>query len=135
MASQQDNAQGKTVKVIVAGGRDYADYEVMSRTLDAVFAAWPEEIIIVSGRAKGADTLGERYAAEHGLATSLHPADWKRHGRKAGYRRNEEMGKLADRLVAFWDGQSKGTKHMIDHMRSLGKDALVFGYDGRELAE
>lgn len=130
MVSPHDNEQGKTVKVIVAGGRDFDDYEVMASTLDAVFAAWPENIVIVSGQAPGADTLGERYAAEHGLATSLHPADWKRLGKTAGYRRNEEMGMLADRLVAFWDGQSKGTKHMIDFMRSLGKEVLVYSYEG-----
>lgn len=103
------------MKVIVAGSRDFTDYSLVKSTLDALRESMPDtEIEIVHGDARGADKLGERYAKEHGLKFSAHPADWDRHGRSAGYRRNEDMAKISQALVAFWDGLSKGTKHMID---------------------
>ena len=51
--------------------------------------------------------------------------DWDRYGRGAGFRRNTEMAEHADALVAVWDGASRGTKHMIDTMRRLGKKVYV----------
>ncbi len=63
--------------------------------------------------ARGADRLGERYAKERGYPVRLFPADWEKFGKSAGYRRNAEMAKYADGLIAFWDGRSAGTGHMI----------------------
>ena len=71
------------------------------------------DIEIVSGTAKGADQLGEKYAKEKGYPVKQFPADWSK-GKSAGYVRNEEMAKYADALIAFWNGLSKGTGHMID---------------------
>lgn len=100
-------------KVIVAGGREFDDYELLKMKLDILLQN-KEEVIIVSGAARGADKLGERYAKERGYAISSHPANWNRYRNSAGYVRNREMAKLGDALVAFWDGKSKGTRHMID---------------------
>ncbi|MCY9592374.1 DUF2493 domain-containing protein [Paenibacillus chitinolyticus] len=103
------------MKVIVAGSRTFSDYEMLKRKLDLLLALQPRnEIVIVSGAAKGADKLGERYATEKGYRISSHPADWEKCGNNAEYIRNEEMAKKSNALVAFWDGTSKGTKHMID---------------------
>lgn len=88
----------------------------MKRKLDNIFSNIDGEIEIVSGTAAGADTLGERYAAEHGLLIKRMPADWEQYKGSAGYRRNEEMAKYVapdGACVVFWNG-SRGTGHMID---------------------
>jgi len=101
------------VKVIIAGGRDFKDYGLLCRKAD-YYLSRQDEIEIVSGTAKGADKLGERYADERGYKITRFPADWGTFGNSAGYRRNEEMAQYADALIAFWNERSKGTKHMID---------------------
>jgi hypothetical protein len=72
------------------------------------------KIYILSGKARGADLLGERYAKENLLEVLEFPADWETFGKRAGFKRNEEMANEAHALIAFWDGESHGTKHMID---------------------
>lgn len=102
-------------RVIVAGGRDFNDYNLLKNKLDhALRNRINEGIVIVSGAARGADKLGERYAKERGYEIDSHPADWEKHGKSAGYIRNKEMAQCSDALMAFWDGKSRGTKHMID---------------------
>ena len=100
-------------KVIVAGGRDFNNYEVLKARLDTILNK-KAEIVLVSGGARGADSLGERYALERNLPCKIFPGNWELHGKSAGYKRNAEMAEYADALVAFWDGKSKGTGHMID---------------------
>lgn len=116
--------------IIVAGGREFDNYGLLSRKLDFFLSRKPAgEVRIISGDARGADRLGHRYADEHGIACLVMPADWETHGKKAGYIRNDRMAKEADALVAFWDGQSKGTAHMIKTMESMGKPVRVVRYD------
>lgn len=105
------------MKVIVAGGRDFSNYDLMCQKLDNIFSRLAE-VVIVCGEAKGADSLGRRYAEEHGYKILSYPADWAKYGKSAGFKRNIEMSKVSDALVAFWDGKSKGTKHMIDLMKN-----------------
>lgn len=108
-------------KVIIAGSREFYDYRLLCATLDHLFQHIPlQEIEIVCGKAKGADILGERYAHEHQLAIKYFPAKWKVLGKRAGYVRNEEMAEYADALVAFWDGKSPGTRHMIAIAKKYG---------------
>lgn len=101
-------------KVIVAGSRNFTDYDLLTQKLDTLLQNVTDEIEIVSGTASGADKLGERYAEKRCLSVKRFPADWDKHGKRAGYLRNAEMAKYADALVAFWDGKSKGTEHMIN---------------------
>lgn len=75
--------------------------------------------------ARGADSLGEQYAKERGIPVRYFPADWQTLGKSAGYQRNVQMAAYADALVAFWDGQSKGTKHMIDTARRHKLDIRI----------
>lgn len=84
--------------------------------------------MIVSGHASGADALGERYAQERGLECEQYPADWEAYGRAAGPIRNAEMAEVADALIAFWDGASRGTKNMIDTAKSKGLKVAVVRY-------
>lgn len=64
--------------------------------------------------ARGADSLGAQWALANNIDLIRMPADWDRFGKSAGYRRNEEMAKIANAVITFWDGVSRGTKHMID---------------------
>ncbi|MCP6682939.1 DUF2493 domain-containing protein [Bacillus nakamurai] len=121
------------IKVVVAGGRDFNDYDLLRCKLDSALRnRQNEKIVIVSGKARGADSLGERYARERGYEISEHPADWDKFGKAAGYIRNKEMAEEADALMAFWDGKSRGTKHMIDLAKKNGlKIAIVYYGGGR----
>lgn len=101
-------------KVIIAGSRDFNNYDLLVKKCDKILSQIDNKIEIVSGKASGADTLGENYAKDRGYPVEPFPADWNNLGKKAGYIRNEEMAKYADALIAFWDGESKGTKNMIE---------------------
>lgn len=101
------------MKVIIAGSRTFTDYKALTEHCDHLLSN-QYDIEIVSGTAQGADKLGERYAKEKGYPVKKFPANWDELGKKAGYIRNEQMAKYADALIAFWDGKSKGTKHMIE---------------------
>jgi hypothetical protein len=114
-------------KVIVAGGRDFSDYDLLKSKLDNLLVD-RDPVEIVSGTARGADKLGEFYAKRTQLAVALFPANWDLYGKSAGYRRNEEMAEYADALVAFWDGKSRGTKHMIDLANKSGIQVRVVNY-------
>ena len=106
-------------KVIIAGSRDLTDYALLCSFADEALAG-AEDIEIVSGGARGADDLGERYARERRYALKVLPDDWKEWGRAAGPIRNEQMAGYADALIAFWDGQSAGTRDMIRKAEERG---------------
>ena len=118
-------------KIIIAGSRTFQDYNFLKKSVDMIIEKYypKSNITIVSGRARGADRLGEAYAVERRYKTKLFPADWEQYGKSAGYRRNKEMGDYANVLIAFWDGKSKGTEHMIDYARAQILDTHVFRVD------
>ena len=102
-------------KVIVAGSRSINDYALVERNLNQILKnKLSEDVCIFCGMAKGVDSLGEQYAINHKLYLKMFPANWDRYGNKAGFLRNVEMAEGADALVAFWDGKSRGTQHMIN---------------------
>lgn len=109
-------------KIIIAGGRDFNDYTLLTKVCNEAIPrmAGDNTPVIVSGGAAGADSLGEQYAQENGIAIERHPADWKKHGKAAGPIRNAEMAACADFLIAFWDGKSRGTQNMM--MNAVKKD-------------
>src|SRR5688572_23745979 len=74
----------------------------------------PPDSIIISGGARGVDTIAEVAAESLGLKTMIFPAEWQRYGKSAGHRRNALMVAAADKVVCFWDGRSRGTKGSID---------------------
>ena len=108
-------------RVIIAGSRNFNDYDKMLKVLDELgihLINTIDEIEIVSGHARGADSLGERFAKTYGYPLKIFPADWDTYGKSAGVIRNEQMAKYAseaDRgiLVAFPLGESRGTRNMI----------------------
>ena len=115
------------MKLVIAGGRDFSDYELLKEKVSVVIAD-QSDVEIVSGGARGADSLGERYAREHGLNVRYFPANWDLHGKSAGFIRNREMAIYADTVICFWDGISKGTSHMINLAKSEGKQLIVVKY-------
>lgn len=115
------------IRVIIAGGRDFTDYNKLCEVCDTGFSGCGV-IEIVSGMAKGADLLGERYAIERGHQIKRFPADWDKYGKGAGYRRNVEMANYAGALLAFWDGESRGTLHMINAAKDRGLKVKVINY-------
>ena len=116
------------MKVIIAGGRYFDDYERLCSYCDYLLQN-KDDIEIVSGCAKGADKLGERYASERGYPVKRFPADWGTHGNRAGYLRNEEMALYGDALIAFWDGNSKGTQHMIRIAENNMLETRIYRYE------
>lgn len=98
------------MKVIVAGSRILEDYDLVS---SAIRESGFEITEVVSGCARGVDSVGIDYARRNNIPITKFPANWDKHGKSAGVIRNIQMAKYADGLVAVWDGRSKGTGHMI----------------------
>ena len=117
---------------LVVGSRTFTDYDLMKRKLDAMLINHPKTVI-VSGGAAGADTLAEKYAKEKGLILKVFPANWEIYGNRAGYKRNEQMHKyisIADArgVVAFWDGESKGTQHNFGLAKKYSNEIRIIKF-------
>ena len=115
--------------LIIAGSRT-CTFEDLTGAIWSDWGIWDlvnRASAIISGGAIGADKAGERLAmASPGVELVVMPADWDRYGKSAGFRRNEEMAKVGDKLLAVWDGKSRGTKHMIETMARLDKEYRVY---------
>lgn len=139
------------MRVIVAGGRDFANRTLLDGSFDKdwlelckgiMFEAmlrlytdfgdpyWTpkKELKVLSGMAPGADTLAIDWCVVNWVAWEEWPADWEKYGKRAGIIRNEAMADNADALVAFWDGSSPGTKHMIGAATRRGLEVHVYPY-------
>ena len=110
------------MKGIVAGSRSFVNYALMKAELDAILK---KDDVIICGMAKGADLNGKRYAKERELKVIEMPADWKKYGKSAGYKRNMEMAQIADCSIIFWDGKSPGSRHMINISKNMGLKTIV----------
>ena len=110
------------MRVIIAGSRRINDY---AKVCGAVRRSGFPISRVVSGMAAGVDTLAVRFAREHGLPCDQFPAEWRKWGRRAGYRRNVQMAQHADALIAVWDGRSPGTRHIIETAKARGLPVFV----------
>lgn len=108
------------MKVAIIGSRDFDDYNRLKRILDL----YPITLI-VSGGARGADYLGEKYAKENNIPTKIFEAQWDLFGKRAGFLRNSDIIENSDMIFAFWDGESKGTKDSLDKAKKLKKTTLI----------
>lgn len=118
------------MKLIAAGGRDFVNTNRMIEELQKLVNSGniPECPELVCGMARGADMLAYSLWANNKMPIHNFPANWDKHGKSAGYKRNQEMGEFVDAAVCFWDGNSKGTKHMIGIMNRLNKPVYVVRY-------
>lgn len=115
------------MKYIIAGGRDFKYASI----LEKVCNTFTDIDTVISGCAQGADTLGAEWAVKKGITLQTFPAYWNIYGKSAGFIRNAEMAEYADALIAFWDGKSKGTAHMIKAMKLHKKPYYVYSYQGK----
>lgn len=130
------------MKVVIAGPRDFHDYDVLVRAIEAFIEEHGEITEVVSGAAKGVDTMGEKWAKENSIPIQQFPADWnnlkqegaviktnkwkKKYNANAGFFRNGLMAKYGDALIAI-DMGTAGTGNMKKVMKNEGK--LVFSYN------
>ena len=101
--------------MIIGGSRGFSDYLLLEKTiLEFILTENISRLEIVTGMCRGADRLGERFAKQYGVDLLYYPADWNKHGKSAGFIRNEEMAKNSTHCIVFWDGSSRGSMHMIN---------------------
>ena len=114
-------------RVAVAGCRDYDNYKEAKEYIDFCISKISKKytLIFVSGGCRGADALGERYAAENDFKTEIYPAAWEKYGRAAGPKRNKKIAEISDYIICFWDGKSKGTKSLIQFAEKAGKPVKI----------
>ena len=112
------------MKVAVIGSRGFNDYELVVKTLSKMTIT-----LLVSGGAKGADSLGEQYAIENNIETKIFLPDWEKHKRAAGMIRNTDIINESEVVVAFWDGESKGTLDSINKAKKLNKKLIIINYE------
>ncbi|SDX74851.1 Protein of unknown function [Lutibacter oricola] len=101
------------MKLIIAGTRTFTDYKKLCTECDNILQDQSNIEIVSGAYYRGADKLGELYAKQRGYKITRFPAYWNKFGRAAGPKRNQHMANYADTLIAFWDGESRGTKNMI----------------------
>lgn len=117
------------MRIAVVGSRDFSDYQLLSSTL----APFRKNIsVLVSGGARGADSLAEQWANVNGVETLIFKADWEKYGKSAGMRRNQTIIDNADCVVAFWDGESSGTANSISIARKAGLNVITINYKENE---
>jgi len=118
------------LRTIIAGSREGASYGDVK--IACALANWKIGLVL-SGRARGVDQLGEKWAMERDLIIEPYPANWD-FGKGAGHMRNQVMASRADALVAVWDGVSKGTKHMIETAEKFNLQTIIYNFvDGTHI--
>ena len=108
------------MKLAVVGSRSFNDFNLLCSKLRQISISE-----IISGGARGADSLGAKFAKENNIKLTVFPADWDMYGKSAGYIRNKRIIENCDQVIAFWDGNSKGTKHSIDLAKQMNKPTTI----------
>lgn len=113
------------IKLAIIGSREFNDYELFKKELEP----YKNKIsLIISGGARGADKLAERYADEFNIPKLIFLADWDKYGKGAGFIRNFKIIESCDCVIAFWDGKSKGTKHSLIIANEKNKPIKIINY-------
>lgn len=109
----------------IVGSRGFNNYAMLKVVCNKLVCSTDT---IISGGAKGADSLGKQYATEYKLNYIEFPADWDKYGKRAGYIRNQEIIDNSDFVIAFWDAVSPGTKHSIELAKINKIPTLIIYY-------
>ena len=119
-------------RVIVCGGRDWPDQSAVDFELGQLLKIDPHFVVIHGNCPTGADRFAEEWTDANHITTFAYPADWENEGRAAGPKRNERMVAAgADLCLAFWDGESRGTAHMIKCATRAGIPVRIVPARGR----
>ena len=110
--------KNKISNIVFSGCRNFNDYRFIKSTLDSIIKNRNFKILV--GDANGVDSLIVQYAKENNIPYQIFKANWDFYGKSAGPIRNRQMVELADGLIAFWDGKSRGTKNSIDEANKKG---------------
>jgi hypothetical protein len=110
------------MKIAIIGSRNFSDWGLVASTLEPYLG---KVTLVISGGAKGADFLGERWAKLNDIETLIFPADWDKFGKRAGYLRNTDIIKNCDLCIAFWDSVSRGTSHSISLCNKYNKPVEI----------
>lgn len=114
------------LKLAIIGSRSFNDYELLKETLNQIIKEKRLNIgLIISGGAKGADSLAYRYSIENQIEFKLFKAEWEKYGRAAGIRRDSDIINDCDLCIAFWDGKSRGTSHSISLCSKQNKECII----------
>lgn len=112
------------MKIAVIGSRSFRRYDFMKQSLDSLNLGISE---IVSGGATGADRLSEKYAKDIDVPTKIFYPQFKQY-KHPYHHRNRLIAEYCDKLVAFWDGHSTGTKYTMNYAKRIGKEVIVFKF-------
>lgn len=114
------------IKIAIIGSRNWGNPAPIHKYIDTLKGMYGNSLIIVSGGARGVDTIAQRYAEQNKISTDIYRAEWDKHGKSAGMIRNREIVKVAHYVIAFWDEESAGTKNMIKiSEHRLGADRVI----------
>lgn len=105
-------------RIAIIGSRDFNHFDFLDKKVKELMPKEDYEFIIVSGGARGTDTLAEQFAEKYNYKKEIWRAKWHTHGKCAGYLRNHDIVRNADMVIAFWNGISKGTRHTINIARN-----------------
>ena len=113
------------MKLAVIGSRGFDNYELVEKVLNE----YKDKVtLVISGGAKGADTLGEQWAKNNNINTLIYPAEWEKYGKRAGHIRNTDIINSCEFCIAFWDGKSAGTQDSIKKAQQMKKQVLIVTY-------
>jgi hypothetical protein len=111
------------MRIAIVGSREYPKLDLVRSYVRSLEPG----TVVISGGAKGVDSEAEKQARDFGLEVVVYPADWNRYGKTAGFVRNRTIVEDADRVVAFWDGDSRGTINTISLAVKMGKSLEIIG--------
>lgn len=121
-------------KIIVAGSRSFNNYSEAESILNHIIQNYnSNDVVIVSGGARGADKLGELFAMKKGLKLKVFPANWNKHGKAAGPIRNQEMAEFGTHCIVFWDGKSRGSLDMMKRAKKESLKLLVYNFSEKTI--
>lgn len=113
------------MKIVIAGSRTITDINILVKAIKLSEYKITREDEIVSGGARGVDSLGEKYAKDKGITVKLFKPNWDKYGKSAGVIRNYEMAKYCDKAIVIHNG-SNGSLNMIKNLIKFNKDFFEY---------
>ena len=113
------------MRLAIIGSRTFNDYALLANTIFSSLCPLDFITEIISGGAKGADSLGADFAENNDIPLKVFPAEWNKYGKSAGFIRNQIIVNTCDMVLAFWDGESRGTADTIAKAKKAKKPTFI----------